>query len=211
MKNPDELDDHAADLAALLPRIQAWIPETGTTGNRDEHGRHPKAPAAPAPWNDAAAALYLDIHAGIRAHERDLAYTALGVTRPARGGSDEQTLAALRRLPALIILAATRKPPAAKTAAARAARDLTAWPKACRRFLDEARPGEEPWTRAPGGLACPYCQRPLELAPGWDREPAPVLHCRTCPADPDEPTGPRCKWEADAWLGALARSENLAP
>lgn len=65
-----------------------------------------------------------------------------------------------------------------------AAHDLTAWPVRIRAIFDEARPDEQPWTKAPGGLKCPHCERRLELAPGWrDRPENADVVCRSCRDD----------------------------
>lgn len=136
-----DLGEHCADLAAWLPAAIALIAEAdadGTAGTGQ--------PGSRPPWNGAAAAAVMDAHEGIRRLEASLRQAVAGHPGPRRGGSDANTMAALKAIEALghgVTMAD----------AAEAARILDRWSRAIRELpaVDEA----EPWRRVPA--ACPYC------------------------------------------------------
>lgn len=206
----DELVGHDR----LLARIAEEIPQVDSTGNHDRHGRGQgtaKIIGSPAPWNEHAAELLLGIHAAARRHERGLTLVLFSRAR-FRSGSDTDTTACLRALPDLVTAAAEKFPDHQPIQTRHGAtvnwrtvrRDLLAWPRQCRLLLDEARWGEEPWTRAPGDLSCPHCARRLILRPGWERDPAPHVWCLRCPATLDDHGQPATlSWPADAWIAVL--------
>lgn len=189
----------------LLDRLRELLPDGTDTapGYSDTGPNHAKVTGSPAPWNDHIAGAFFEVHAGARRHESALTLLLFRRARY-RGGSDRQTCEALQALPPLIE-AATQQYPDHRVPR-EAARDLTAWPRAIRIALDEARYGEEPWTKAPGNLRCPYCDRRLVLAPGWDREHEPPVWCRACPHRLEDEVGQRRvdrQWPAGAWLAVL--------
>lgn len=191
------------DRDLLLARVHLLLPDLDAGGWSDGKQKLKKQPVAPTPWNDAAAGFVTDVHAGAREHESALTLLLFRSAR-FRGGADEATAGALRALPDLILAAADRHG-RQHHIPSEAARALRSWPRQARRLLDEARYGEEPWTRAPGGLRCPYCNRRLELRPGWDREPSPAIWCRRCPASEDHESR---SWPADAWLAVLQHQDS---
>lgn len=93
------LTDNTAELIALLPRLEAELPEK----KRNPHGgfgsgkggHHPLAA-----WNVQAAMLILDIHVGARELETNLRYQVAG-TVWVRGGSETNTEKCLKGLPSL--------------------------------------------------------------------------------------------------------------
>ena len=189
----------------LLERVAELVPEPGESGPKDRAGRGQggtKVTGSPAPWNEEAAGLVFVIHAGARQVEADL--TRLLFSRSlSRSGSDVHTRRALRNIPDLLAVAAERFPE--HWAVRASARQVVSWPRSCRLLLDEARWGEEPWTRAPGGLCCPHCSRRLVLAPGWEREAEPPVWCRGCPVvlEDDERARPNRSWPAAGWIAVL--------
>lgn len=205
--------DELLDGEQLLTRVRLLFHETGVPGATEHRFGHFKISASPAPWNDAAAGLYHEIHDGSRNIEAGLRML-LGYTRRSRGGSDAETVDVLDALPDLIATALAQHPDhepvithgrRRTVSPRRAARDVTSWPRRCRALLDQARPTEEPWQKAPGGLRCPYCDRPLRLAPGWDTEGAPPIWCRHCPKAP--PTGdgsPHVEFDFHTWMLTLS-------
>ncbi len=187
----------------LLERVAQLLHHDQTPGLQDTAlAKRPTRPAPPAPWNDHAAAVLLDIHAGARDVEANLTRLAFSRTLT-RSGSDIHTRRALRNIPDLIAHCGALFPD--HWVVASSTKQLLAWPRSCRLLLDEARWGEEPWTKAPGGLRCPHCQRRLLLAPGWDKEQQPPVWCIGCPVEleGDERAFPRRQWPADTWLGRL--------
>lgn len=202
----DQLEACASELAGppdrLLHRLRLLLEPTGSI-MRERTGKPPKISGSPAPWDDAVAGLLFDIHAGARGHETGLTLLLHNAARY-RGESDANTAACLLRLPDLILAAYDRDPhhPSHR----RAARDLLAWPRRVRAVLDEARKDEEAWTRAPGRLTCPYCERRLLLKPGWEHEWNPPVWCRSCPARLEGEEGRAVvhrEWPAGAWLAVL--------
>lgn len=207
---PADIHTAIADLTGrdrLYPRLAQLIPEHDTVLEATI-GSHKKHLAPPIPWNEPAAMLYMDIHAGARDHETTLTLLLFGKAT-FRGGADKLTIEALERLPVLFDAAWDRglwdRP-----AVQHAARTTAAWPVQVRRLLDEARPHEVPWTRAPGNLTCPHCSRPLFLPPAWQYagDQAEVV-CRN-PECRDE-DGARRQWPAGAWLGRLVDDTDDAP
>lgn len=188
----------------LLARVAGLLYDEAVPGPSElgQAKRAVKKPAAPAPWNDEAAGVLFVIHAGAREMEADLSRLLFG-RRLSRSGSDAHTRRALLNIPDLVSAAVQRFP--GHWVPAGAARQVLSWPRACRLILDEARWGEEPWTRAPGGLRCPHCARRLVLAPGWERESSPPVWCRSCPAEleGDEYPRPHRSWPAAAWIATL--------
>lgn len=193
-----------ADLAAMM---------------KEDKAKPKKQPVAPSPWNDSAAHLISEIAAGARRHETSLTLLLFDRARY-RGGDDRNTYAALTALPALITAAAERHPADPNTKslteqpwqyqrAAYAATDLALWPTRCRALLDELRTEEEPWTKAPQGLNCPYCERRLHLAPGTYADEAAImsarLTCRDCPTRLLDETDRHINrhWAANEWIGML--------
>lgn len=113
-------------------------------------GRH--AIEGSEPWHGDAAAVYWQIHFGARELEFAL-LRVRGLPQRRRGGSHDNTLAALRALPDLSVAAPGE-------VVRRAANRVERWVNAARRVhdVDEA----ERWVpvpRVPGVLppACPYC------------------------------------------------------
>jgi len=140
------LREACADLERWLPQAAALtaLPDTdGTTA----HGK----PGSRPPWNQAAANAAMDAHAGIRDIEADLFYAVTGRPRRARGGSDGNTLAAIR---ATVALSAS----VAQGDAQDAARLIAGWVMVIQQLpaVDEA----ERFVRV-YGAACPYCQVPM--------------------------------------------------
>lgn len=90
------LAEHCADLARLLPAAAALItePDEDGTAGSSQPGTRP-------PWNSAAAAAVMDAHEGIRRLEASMRRDVTGRTGPKRGGSDANTMAALRAIEAL--------------------------------------------------------------------------------------------------------------
>lgn len=140
-----DLGEHCADLAAWLPAAIALIAENdadGTAGTGQ--------PGSRPPWNGAAAAAVMDAHEGIRRLEATLRQAVAGHPGPKRGGSDANTMAALKAIEALghgVTMAD----------AAEAARFLDRWSRAIRELpaVDEAERAQK--ITAP----CPYCGFPM--------------------------------------------------
>jgi hypothetical protein len=210
----DDLNACVAELLdrdRLLERVHELLPDVDASGWSEGKQKLKKQPVAPTPWNDAAAGVLTDVHAGVRSHETRLTLALFQRARY-RGHTDANTAAALYALPNLIVAADERAREQgdryARSAAAEAARDLQAWPREARRLLDEARHDEQTWTKAPGKLRCPYCDRRLELRPGWDqaREDDVVarsLYCRRCPGAEYRTQS----WPATTWLAVLQDGE----
>lgn len=136
-----DLGEACADLAALLPAAAALISQAdadGTTGSGQ--------PGSRPPWNSAAAAAIMDAREGVRRLEASLRLQVAGHAGPRRGGSDANTMDALRAIEAL-------GHGVTMEAAHEAARFLARWTRAIRELpaVDDA----EPWRRVPA--ACPYC------------------------------------------------------
>lgn len=195
----DTVDSDTHDLIGYLPRLTELLHEPTLT--RSDGSTHRKISGSPAPWNAEPAAILTDIHAGARDLEQSLSLLARQ-HRYLRGGADQVTVTALRRVAALIRLTA----PYGYRLSADAARALSHWARACRRVLDEQRRGEEPPTRAPGGLRCPtildsgqYCDRPLLLPPGAANLRAPAVYCPACRDDEGHPVS--FPW--DVWVAVV--------
>lgn len=200
----------------LLAQVALLIPEPGSPAPKEVQFGHVKAPVSPTPWNDDAAAVFFEVHAGTRAIEAGLRML-LGYTPVRRDGSNAATVDSLTALPNLIRAALEQHPDheprivrgRRKTVnPRRAARDIASWPRKCRELLDQVRKDEEQWTKAPGKLVCPYCDRALRLAPGWEfvAEQDTIIWCRNCPRHPN-PDGetPHVSFEPGVWLGVLAQ------
>lgn len=90
----DLVADALDELAGLLPRLQALLPEpvadptVGTTTHR-------KAVGSPAPWHAEAGAALMTIHEGVRRMEASMRQDLTGEPGPRRGGSDANTFAAM--------------------------------------------------------------------------------------------------------------------
>lgn len=136
------LADAVADLRPLLPVAQELIAEPDQQGSAG-HAQ----PASAPPWNSAAANALYDAHAAIREVERELRYEVTG-SFAQRGGSDENTLAALDAIARLGESAAGDTADAAARVLSRLADGILMLPA-----VDlEERPQR---IRA----SCPYCQR----------------------------------------------------
>jgi hypothetical protein len=186
----------ATELRHLLPLVHALIYQPDTV--MAEPGTRHTATLEVAPWNDPAADVYFDIHAGVRHHETALSLLLFGHAK-FRPGSDTHTMAALERLPILIAHALDKHhddDQRVRTAGG----NLTAWPVTARRLLGIPRDDERPWTKAPGDLRCPYCGNRLALAPGWESSPqsADVI-CRHC----RDEHGRWYRWAPSLWTGMV--------
>lgn len=170
---------------------------------REGGGGH-KVVGSPAPWNEPAGALLLDVHAASR-QCADALSQALGELKRPRGSTDAGTMIALDMC-ALNARRLHEQDPESGLPSA-VARTLATLAHRCRELLDELRPGEEPWTKAPDDLTCPNeigpgqgeCGEPLWLAPGWSLSPAPAVYCRSgrrgCTLDDGSPYA----WPYGAW------------
>jgi hypothetical protein len=180
----------------LLPRLQVVIPEAGTP-LESSIGSQKKHTAAPIPWNDTAAMLYYEIHGDSRRYESLLTLRLYGNAKY-RPGTDEHTTECINRLPIHVAYGLDKGH--AIDDLNTVARALTSWPRQIRALLDEARPDEQQWAKAPGGLCCPHCSRRLVVPPGWDKAATmPDLMCRHCRDD----HGASLRWAPDTWIGTL--------
>lgn len=194
----ETLYEAARDTNTLLPRVMTHIPDTATVVE-SQIGSHGKAPAAPLPWNDTFAMCGYSIRDDARRHETNL---TLKLYRKARfrPGTDAHVREAITRLPILIAHARDTLPEQDQADVEVIARDLAGWPRRCRAVLDELLPDEQPWTKAPANLCCPFCEHRLELAPGWSRSPANAdLVCRRCKTD----DGGFQRWAPTQWTGMV--------
>lgn len=181
----------------FYPRLHALIPETTSQVSESQIGKSCGVTKFVIPWNTPAADLYFDIHAAARRYEAALALKLWGKVT-FRPGTDAVTREVLDRLPVLVghAIAAGHD----DTGVIDPANDLGTWPARIRAMLDEARPDEQPWTKAPGGLTRPHCERRLELAPGWrDRPEATDVVCRSCRDD----EGRWYRWALATWTAVL--------
>lgn len=187
----------ARETNELLPRVRALIPETATTPPSSTGGQRGRRSAAPTPWNDTFALLAYSIADDARRHEAALTLR-LSFTAKFRAGTDDITHEVIGRLPVLLDHAREKLPD--DDGVEDIARDLTRWPRECRRVLDELREDEQPWTTAPGDLRCPFCDGRLELAPGWSHSPetADVI-CRSC----HDEQGRWRRWAPSIWTGLV--------
>lgn len=93
------LADNTAELIALMPRLEAELPEK----KRRPYGGYGSGSGGHGPlcaWNIQAAMLILDIHIGSRELECNLRYSVTGSVW-LRGGSDANTEHCLKGLPSL--------------------------------------------------------------------------------------------------------------
>lgn len=199
------LVDAAEDLSLLYTRIGRLTTEPRTPGVDDGTGRGAgggkKISASPAPWNDQAAGWIFDVHAGTREHQTNMAWLTYGHVIRQASSADTITHKVIRLLPDMIDLCWSRY--GNHRYALDAERDLHAWGRRGRQILDEVRPQEEPWTKAPAGIRCPYCQRPLRLKPGWQHEAEPLFWCMNHVHEP-------MSWAANERLAALQEVEEIA-
>lgn len=176
-----------ADLAHNTTATTPTDPDTPTT-----HTFHYQEP-----WNTPAAHTKMRIHADVRRY-----VTALEIKLFQKatyyGTTDTITVKLFDRLALLTDTAIARK--LDDTDITDAARLLTSWPRHIRLTLGIPNPGEEPWTKVPGDLRCPQCDRRLYLQPGWrdhpERADAVCAHCR----DED---GRMLSWPAETWTLVL--------
>lgn len=180
------------------------------TPKLENSGSH-KVIGSPAPWNEPAGALLMDIHAASRQCADALAAALSEPPRP-RGSTDAGTMIALDYC-AHSALRLHRRDPESPIPAA-VARRISTLALRCREMLGQLRPGEESWTRAPGGLTCPNqredgseCGEPLWLAPGWSREEKPAVFCRSGRQSCTTADGLPYSWEYAVWHLVVA----LAP
>lgn len=197
MSDTTDLTTACAETLELLPRLAELIPEPTNTANDDTP--RGKRVHAPLPWNEPAAGLYYEIHADARTFERNLTLR-LFKRATYRPGTDDHTREVITRLPDLIAHAHDCGLDPKADQLDTMTRTILRWPVQVRAILDEARPDETPWTRAPGNLVCPYCDRALWLSPGWQKAQGQVdVICRTCHDD----TGALRRWAPNAWLARL--------
>ena len=187
-----------------LERLNDLLDKPATHVVGDSGHVRSKVIGSPAPWNDEAAGILFEIHAGTRRHELALRRT-LGFNPVRRGSSEQQTVASLSSLPDLIRAATARN--LDQHVVDRAVADVTRWPRICRGILDDdPLPSDRPNTKAPGDLRCPHCNRRLILRFGWQHaEKDQQLWCIKCPSTIDEehPRGRDLSWPPDAWLAVL--------
>lgn len=138
------LADAVADLRPLLPVARELIAQPDAQG----FAGHAQPASAP-PWNSAAAAVHMDIHAGVRELERDLRHQVTG-TITERGGSESNTYAAIDAIERLAEAVC-------ETSVSDAARILTQLADAVLRL--PAVDLEETPQRVRAD--CPYCKRPM--------------------------------------------------
>jgi len=194
----DALYTAARELTTLYPRLAQLIHETGNPIDQESGKR--QAITYSEPWNTPAGQLKHDIHTTIRRYETALTILLFGKATY-RGTSDALTITAFTRLATLIDHATTKN--TITTDVEDATHLLLSWPRRIRLMLDEPRPGEEPWTKAPGDLRCPHCERRLELQPGWQHHPenADVI-CRHC----RDEEGGWLRWKPGTWLLVLQQA-----
>jgi hypothetical protein len=187
----------------LLPRLAALIPDKPTV-TESQIGSHGKALSAPLPWNDRAAMLYYEIHGDVRRYESLLTLRLFGKAR-FRPGTDAHTDECIGRLPVLIAHGIEKNLDELDLVDVVSA--LKGWPKQIRSVLDEAKPGEEPWANAPGGLTCPDCAKPLKVIPGGTDIAGIHLTCRRCTTS----EGERRTLTPAQWLPMLNEQGDINP
>lgn len=137
------------ELMPLLEELWDMVPETGgspATGTMSHH----KA-ASSAPWNPDAGPQLYSIAQEARKLEASLRRDASGRLGQRRGGSDDNTTAALRSICKL----AYGVP---EQGARRAARIISGWIRAARQVIDpEERPKPLPVRPGKRRPPCPYC------------------------------------------------------
>jgi len=169
-----------------------------------ENGGEHKVIGSPAPWNEPIGALMMDIHAASR-QCADALSAQLGEPVRPRGSTDAGTMIALDQC-ALNARRLHERDPENPIPEA-VARRLRTLAFRCREALGQVRPGEERWSRAPGGLFCPNklpdgkeCNEPLWLAPGWQREAKPPIYCLSGRDSCVRENGDPYSWPWDAWF-----------
>lgn len=201
-----ELEVRASQTVELLQRVNELIVESDAVVLAPEPGGHALSKRAvfPAPWNTPAGNLFTTIGQAARDHEQNLTLLLFGGAR-FRGTSDQNTYAAIDRLPDLI-RAAVRLDLGDHQYVKSAVAALIRWPAELRRFLDEDPYPDDPkpWTKAPGDLRCPHCQRPLWLRPGWQHSAKSArVWCQRC----TDAEGRLLSWEPSVWIGVLQHSD----
>jgi hypothetical protein len=193
------------------------------TPHHEGGGGH-KVVGSPAPWNEPAGALLLDIHAASR-QCADALSRALGEPARPRGSTDAGTLIALDSCAVNAVRLHELDPRNELPSAVY--RRLSTLAHRCRELLGCLRQGEEPWTKAPGDLTCPNlitsageiaskheCGAPLWLAPGWSREAEPPVYCRSGRPSCILEDGSPYSWPYGAWhrvvTGVLAEHRGSA-
>lgn len=175
---------------------------------REGGGGH-KVVGSPAPWNEPAGALLLDIHAASR-QCADALSKALGEPARPHGSTDAGTMIALDSCVYNARRLHERDPESELPTSV--ARRLATLAYRSRELLGCLRPGEEPWTRAPGDLKCPNpigtgqlpCDEPLWLAPGWSRDPEPPVFCRSGRPGCTLEDGSPYQWPYGAWYAVVS-------
>jgi hypothetical protein len=159
MRSPASLftriSDDCAELAGLLTRLEAEVPEKKRQpygGYGSGQGGHPPL----ASWNAPAAMLVMDVHAGTRELETNLKHRLTGRIR-SRGGSSANTSKCLELLPSLCAGVDYHD-------AATALKKLESWIFRARLVLGDADPVSR-LPRLPGEAepACPFCRCPGSL------------------------------------------------
>jgi hypothetical protein len=171
---------------------------------KPEGGGGHKIVGSPAPWNEPIGALLMDIHAASR-QCADALSRELDEPVRSRGSTDAGTMIALD----LCVLNSRRlhKRDPGNAIPEAVAHRLRTLAIRCREALDLVRPGEERWSRAPGGLLCPNrlpdgkeCGEPLWLAPGWQLEDKPPIFCLSARDSCVLEDGSPYSWPWDAWF-----------
>lgn len=148
MRPVDDLQASIVDIITLLGPLAALIPEKPNA--RSKRG---KARGAFVPWNGQAAGVWMEIHAGSREHELNLA-VLIGLPPRRRGDSDQNTIHALEHIPVL----AGQAPDLNAWQVSFAVRDSDRWLRHTRETLGLADPIHR-LPKAPKHDAplCPYC------------------------------------------------------
>lgn len=148
----ERLSDAVTELAGLLAELELILPHKPRQAGKPSgaSGRTGKPGATMTSWHPLAASVILDVHYGARELEQNLKYATAGVLRT-RGGSTQNTTAALMALPSLA--AAGGDWPLKDTT-----RTVERWCWRARVALGEL----EPWAhvpRQPGqpSAKCPFC------------------------------------------------------
>jgi len=143
----EALADAASALETALGQLEREIAEPRSPVPGMPHGSSGSRP----PWNSPVACALTTIHAGVRELETDLRYRLSGACRDGRGGSDANTLLAVRAVLSMCHGADYK-------AQSGVIRKFTSWEWQARIALGEA---EQPQRlpRKPGQPepACPYC------------------------------------------------------
>lgn len=197
----EAMSQDAWDLRRYIVELHGLLDAQGL--QREGGGGH-KVVGSPAPWNEPVGALLLDVHAAAR-QLADALSAAAGERRRPRGSTDAGTMIALDECVRLArrLHAADPLSPALEAAGRR----LATLAFRCREALDQLRPGEERWSRAPGGITCPNivgaaqfeCGADLWLAPGWQHDAEPPIFCRSGRAECTLDDGAPYSWPYGAW------------